>query len=919
MDPERIHAYLQAACAGLGFDVGEVWFSSSETGSSTVAKIESKAIHSSADEQVGGSISRQRDIKFLQLYTSKSYKNRRKDLLRPASEDPEIQLTDKSQNSAEEIKKHVLSPKLVDAIANTAQVVWANCQEREGLLGRSDMRLQTAVGMPVAMDADGNMCIVVMFSPNNVQSSKDAVEYLKSLSEGATSTSIPCLLPVFDSGAKKLEYNPKRFIEWEEHEKQFKQESNLIENGDVDNVSNDNDLSLDDFSSDFYGIPLLPPFAELESGDKQKVDGSSITDSEDVAAAANAFDQATFGLWSTIMENPVMTSTIEHIPEDATSAAAAISSQMDGALYIYPERKERLEEFSSAFLAMSVFDAADFWMPTMCSDGSTNLHHVFSLTSNENNTSINFFKLCSNNAVIKGWSGAVGRAFSTGSPVWSTNPDIIVDSVRREAFAISNIKTALAVPIFSAGSIAPSCVLSFYSLVRSDCVPFVLKFVQQALRSLWLGLERLEPHQSIGRELWKEVAPADLGEMAADLEMQKAFYQKKRPFDAISSIQDTQHTNAVQTDIRDRSSSLAYQMQSLPSPSEDFSVAVNGGHSFSRKSYVVGRSYDFANQTTQALQNHIQEAIKLAANAQPVENSGEELNFMKKPYVDDSYIQDAVPYMHHGPLQTITTQQQSPAVNEFYPSSAVNDYVFCQVAGAQSYPPITMQHEQVTPHFTLVNGSASSSGGIITLPSLTDSQPQYYENLRLLNCRIEGCNEIAVPRRPYCSKHSGNRLCEFEGCAKCAQGATRFCISHGGGRRCTYPNCDKGARDKFFCAAHGGGKRCSVSGCNKSAVGGSNLCTSHGGGRRCLVEGCNKSAQSSTSFCVKHGGGKKCAHPGCEKVARGRTQFCASHGGGVRCKLEGCSRIAIGKLQLCRAHGGGAKDKFATNIMPSTL
>jgi hypothetical protein len=49
-------------------------------------------------------------------------------------------------------------------------------------------------------------------------------------------------------------------------------------------------------------------------------------------------------------------------------------------------------------------------------------------------------------------------------------------------------------------------------------------------------LESIEPHESIGRDLWKDVAPADLGEMAADLEMQKAFYQKKRPFEAISSI-----------------------------------------------------------------------------------------------------------------------------------------------------------------------------------------------------------------------------------------------------------------------------------------------------------------------------------------------------------------------------------------------
>jgi len=176
-------------------------------------------------------------------------------------------------------------------------------------------------------------------------------------------------------------------------------------------------------------------------------------------------------------------------------------------------------------------------------------------------------------------------------------------------------------------------------------------------------------------------------------------------------------------------------------------------------------------------------------------------------------------------------------------------------------------------------------------------------------CRIQGCNDPAVARRPYCIRHSGNRMCEHPSCSKCAQGSTRFCIAHGGGRRCTFPGCDKGARDKFFCAAHGGGKRCKFEGCNKSAVGGSNLCTAHGGGRRCSVEGCDKSAQSSTKFCVKHGGGKKCSHPGCEKVARGRTQFCAAHGGGVRCKLEGCNRVAIGKLQLCRAHGGGARPR----------
>jgi hypothetical protein len=186
----------------------------------------------------------QRDIKFLQLYTSKSYKNRRNDLLRPESGDGQDAKENNGKSSMKEIQKHVLSPKLVNAIASTAQVVWANCEEREGLLGRSDMRLLTAVGMPVAMDAEGNMCIVVMFSPKNVPSNNDAVEYLKCLSEGATSTSIPCLLPVLDSGTKKLEYNPKRFSDWEEHEENIQKEKN----NDAKNDANELQLDVSSFN-----------------------------------------------------------------------------------------------------------------------------------------------------------------------------------------------------------------------------------------------------------------------------------------------------------------------------------------------------------------------------------------------------------------------------------------------------------------------------------------------------------------------------------------------------------------------------------------------------------------------------------------------------------------------------------------------
>jgi hypothetical protein len=39
MDADRVHAYLQVACAGLGFDIGEVWWMSNDAGTSTVAAI----------------------------------------------------------------------------------------------------------------------------------------------------------------------------------------------------------------------------------------------------------------------------------------------------------------------------------------------------------------------------------------------------------------------------------------------------------------------------------------------------------------------------------------------------------------------------------------------------------------------------------------------------------------------------------------------------------------------------------------------------------------------------------------------------------------------------------------------------------------------------------------------------------------
>lgn len=284
---------------------------------------------------------------------------------------------------------------------------------------------------------------------------------------------------------------------------------------------------------------MLPPFAELGTTIAEENPAGS------VAPIGDAFDEASFGIWSTVM------GTLEGGVASESNSAAELSSQSPITVpggspsrsdvsdptkpIMVPHKRDRLEEFAAAFLGMSVFDVADIWIPQEGKSVSS-LFHVASVTSTHSNEALNHFIIASQETKIEPWSGAVGRAYASGNPVWSANQEVIVDSYRATAFYRSKIQTALAVPIFSVGHSTPVCVLCSYSLRRTDAVPFVLRFVQQALRLLWGGLEGITPHQSVDTHIWKGVAPADLGQMAADLEMQQEFIRKKRPHDSISRV-----------------------------------------------------------------------------------------------------------------------------------------------------------------------------------------------------------------------------------------------------------------------------------------------------------------------------------------------------------------------------------------------
>lgn len=172
---------------------------------------------------------------------------------------------------------------------------------------------------------------------------------------------------------------------------------------------------------------MLPSFAELGGSTSRDDDAKNSP-----SPLCDPFDEASFGIWATIMDNP---DEATHATTEEESRSLVKSGQQtrdeNGVPMIEPfvdkpvmsvHRRERLEEFCSAFLEMSLFDVSDVWMPIEGAPYGT-LGHVTSNTcsSSDANSALNDFTLVSQYSQIKIWSGAVGRAFASGNPVWSAN------------------------------------------------------------------------------------------------------------------------------------------------------------------------------------------------------------------------------------------------------------------------------------------------------------------------------------------------------------------------------------------------------------------------------------------------------------------------------------------------------------------
>jgi hypothetical protein len=187
---------------------------------------------------------------------------------------------------------------------------------------------------------------------------------------------------------------------------------------------------------------MLPDYAEFgfDNDIKQRTQFPS---SE--ASASEAFDEASYGIWSSVMHLGLSSSfNTQAIKSDVISSRVTppappssfestnscfvkedeptVISGWNANFNLIPNNKrERLEDFAVGFLGASTFDLADVWVPVNCGQLQVLRCVATASSSAIGGDRVETFKMTSLKTSLNVWSGAVGRAFGSGNPVWSSN------------------------------------------------------------------------------------------------------------------------------------------------------------------------------------------------------------------------------------------------------------------------------------------------------------------------------------------------------------------------------------------------------------------------------------------------------------------------------------------------------------------
>lgn len=751
MDSLRIEAYLRSACSVLNFDIGELWVARRLDGQSPT-------------------------LKFIQLYTSPTYTDFHNLLIRPIC--PEDQ----------EEEKHRFSPIICRCVCDGGQMVWANTRTLEGLVRRTDMPLNTAVGMPIC-SVGSDLCILVLFAVKCIPMTPNSIEFLLSIARAASTGNggfVPASLSTTVTAAKTEQFvglwDMEELLETYSADVAFR----LLPIGKLQAFMDHKEMiafievfeefkQVRDCSFQLKQLESLQPGRQRKAyfiGERPR--SSSIT------------SEGSAGWYDDTLGDSNSSSSFVSPPttEAATCTAvvtAASSSQAKSSLS-YNVAENDID--SSAYVSMSLNDKGP---------GAFSLK-VDKLVDMEDepSTAANLLPFRINNPKPEGNKFAV--------PI-DSRKSYRQDSTRFHEFLVA----ILGMTVFDAGE-------------------------------LWFVSEKsAQPELYVVAALYRDNSLYSWTTQAKELRLQIGEDIPGQVLKTAQPYWDEKYcsTHAICKNVR---SALAMEIGIQTA----FGVPLPGPRGVSGVLVLYSKMVVEAEPLMVSL---VQKAAQILSAGELDQTTLAVVDIESIVYNPNALLGDWIRVDYDSPTknQFIALDKTVVKVNlmgshalrtsiKSRGFSSTLDMVNCSCPVSygcnrefcrHAIPPTRKRGNDEISSYAANLGHSLVEGSTAQFLLALGTDPGPFPKKRERNassyssetsfsslraCKVVDCGQITSHRSPYCLEHAGARRCQHPECTKCAQGATRFCIAHGGGRRCTFAGCNKGARDKLFCAAHGGGE-----------------------------------------------------------------------------------------------------------------
>jgi hypothetical protein len=450
-------------------------------------------------------------LKFIQLYTSPTYEDFHSLLLQPDED-----VTGTSSNRDEDT--HRFSPVICRGVCDGGQIVWANTRISQGLTGRDELPLNTAVGVPIC-SIGCDTYILVLFAVEIITMTPQAIEYLATVSRAVTEGSSTFLSPSFSQNAAITQAKTEDFVGlWDIGELVRKYSSevefHLLPIGKLQKYFDCNEILLFcDFFTDFktrrdgrFTVKQLEGLRDSYKQARKRSDSvSSITSKgwEGIGVGApkrnqnssdadlTSYDESgtASGLYNvdiTTIENDLGLPIDEPSTSFDNQQVAKVKSeeyeQPGSVLHVYAHfayklSQCRFHEFMISILGMTVFESSELWL---LSEQESDLSLVAGVYRN---SSMQKWIAFNENIKLKVGASGPGRIVATGGSHWEMNYSTVADDndPRRPAAKQHNVNTSFGVPLHGFHGVCGA--LMFYSSKSNFAAePLLILLVERAVQ-----------------------------------------------------------------------------------------------------------------------------------------------------------------------------------------------------------------------------------------------------------------------------------------------------------------------------------------------------------------------------------------------------------------------------------------------------